>query len=294
MKGQLTTITQEFSEYKDDAERTIKQSSAALATSETALAMSESALTRANKGNVELESGNQQLRDQLMGLAKEFQSFKESTEDSTSASKATLDKTARDLAAVSKSKIELETANAKLKEQLTTITQQFNDYKDDAEDIIKSSSADLTGKDRSLTELQMMHKKDTASIEALNKQVSEKTDGITALEAANALYREQLMALAQEFAAYKESSQQMMEELNVNFKGSLSQSAAVNAELESANGQLKKHLATSVSEYQEFKDAKEKHMAELSAQLDEEREKVSTLQSQGSKDTEEIAAVRSS
>ena len=207
LKEQLTVVTQEFSVYEDDSKRTIKQSSAALATSETALATSETALARANKSNNELESDNQQLQDQLMGLAKEFQSFKEATEDSTSASKVTLDRTARELAAVSKVKTELDTANAKLKQQLTTLTNEFNEYRDDAENTIKSSSADLSGREKTLAELQMLHKKDTVSIQALNKQVAEQTDSISALEAANALYREQLMALAQEFAAFKESSQ---------------------------------------------------------------------------------------
>ena len=142
-----------------------------------------------------------------MGLAKEFQSFKEATEDSTSASKVTLDRTARELAAVSKVKNELETTNAKLKQQLTALTNEFNEYKDDAENTIKSSSADLSGREKTLAEQQMLHKKDTASIQALNKQVAEQADSNSALEAANALYREQLMALAQEFAAFKESSQ---------------------------------------------------------------------------------------
>ena len=194
----LESLAQEFAAYKDDAENTIKQSSAALATSETALATSETALARANKSNNELESDNQQLQDQLMGLAKEFQSFKEATEDSTSASKVTLDRTARELAAVSKVKTELDTANAKLKQQLTTLTNEFNEYRDDAENTIKSSSADLSGKEKTLAELQMLHKKDTASIQALNKQVAEQADI--------------LESLAQEFATYKGDAENMIKE----------------------------------------------------------------------------------
>ena len=82
---------------------------------------------------------------------------------------------------------------------LTSLAQEFADYKDDAESTIMSSAADLSSKEKSLAELQMQRDKDTASIQALTKQIAEKSESIEALEAANALSLESLMALAREF-----------------------------------------------------------------------------------------------
>ena len=194
----LASVSQQFVTYKNDVESTIQESNAALVTTETALG-------RANNSYTELESENQQLRDQLMVLTKEFQLLKESTEDSAGVSKSTLNTTMRDLAAVKETKNELETMNTQLQEQLTTLSQEFTVYKDDAKNIIQSSNENLSESEKHLTELQLIHKNDTVTVQAL--------------EAANAQSQEQLMSLVEEFEMYKESlSRQTMKDGNEDKK----------------------------------------------------------------------------
>ena len=137
---------------------------------------------------------------------------------------------------------------------------------------------------------QMYKESAEESIKDSNTSLGRSMKAVADLEAAN-LSVEQALKQANERASKNHGE---LAAANDDLTAQLAQSTAANTELEASNGQLKEQLATSVSEYQEFKDINDKRMAELSAQLDKDRERVRTLQLQGSKDTEEIAAVRSS
>ena len=273
----LASLAQQFTACKDDSEFAVQKSRTALATLETAIAL-------AKKSNNELERVNQQLMEDVINITKELQCLKQSTEDRTSAHKATLDKMMSELATISTTNTNLETANARLKDQLTVLAQEMDEYKEYAETTIKSSNADLSGKETSLVELQMLHKNDTASIVALNKQVAEQTNSIsalvtanavseeqlTAMEAANALSQEQLAAmetanaLSQEQLAAMETANALSQEQLAAMETANTLSQEQLAAMETANALSQEQLAALSEEFAVYKESSQQAMEDAS------------------------------
>ena len=266
LKDQMSALAQEYQTYKIASEKTTvdlndcklaaKKAASTIADLDTALRKIKNEYAALTKERTESTSSelvaNKRISDltaQLASLATEYQSFKVTSAQSLTESKASVDKGKKEYAqhlkeckltaeTAAKSVADLEAANKQLKDQMSALAQEYQTYKIASEKTVADHEIQQKQNAKSIELLEAQGKKDSVEIVGLKKSLTEannrlddvsNTDKellaavvaaeaqgrkdsamIAELKATNAQDRTQLLALAREFELYKEKTEKMI------------------------------------------------------------------------------------
>ena len=240
----------------NDCKLAAKKAASTIADLDTALRKIKNEYAALTKERTESTSSelvaNKRISDltaQLASLATEYQSFKVTSAQSLTESKASVDKGKKEYAqhlkeckltaeTAAKSVADLEAANKQLKDQMSALAQEYQTYKIASEKTVADHEIRQKQNAKSIELLEAQGKKDSVEIVGLKKSLTEannrlddvsNTDKellaavvaaeaqgrkdsamIAELKATNAQDRTQLLALAREFELYKEKTEKMI------------------------------------------------------------------------------------
>ena len=252
LKDQMSALAQEYQTYKIASEKTTvdlndcklaaKKAASTIADLDTALRKIKNEYAALTKERTESTSSelvaNKRISDltaQLASLATEYQSFKVTSAQSLTESKASVDKGKEEYAQhlkeckltadkAAKSVADLETANKQLKDQMSALAQEYQTYKIASEKTVADHEIQQKQNAKSIELLEAQGKKDAenasitlAALTASNKRVSELEGQLASQtvtdKASESELELKLTALAAEYQAYKARSEATIKEL---------------------------------------------------------------------------------
>ena len=267
----------------------------------------------------------QQLEDQKAVTAStsvDYQSLQESSKQTVDALNTSVDKVKKEYAqhfkgcklAAEKAATtitDLDAANKQLKDQMAALAQEYQAYKVTSEKTaIALSDSTLAAEKaaRTIADLELALKKINDDYASLSKERTASTTSEIVAEKRISDLTAQLAALSTEYQIFKVSSAQSLTQSNASvdkIKEEYAQhlkecqlaaekAATTIAGLEGANKQLKNQMAALAQEYQAYKVTSEKTVTDLEIRQKQNAKSIELLESQGKKDSVEIASLKKS